>query len=586
MNPLPGAQKLIEARGKMLRRHWRKIITGDEKRRIRDMIKDKRAEPVYIKFIDKLAYTLGVLNISISQHFIFAEPNSFWIWYSIILVLLLTVRIHQYQSKGLGYFLIDFCYLVNLSTFIHMYIIPSDAAFFKAIFICAFGPLMWAIPIWGNSLVFHDFEKITSIYIHIMPASLMYTIRFYGNMREHTTLTFLDFVGASALYLAWQIAYFMKTEVIDVKKLDANPQMQTSLRWLTTDKKNTMTKLTLKFCKKIRLFKSDEDFDPKSFKTKMVFMTCQLVYTFITFATVLLFYQHRNAAAVFIVFIFTISVYQGGSYYIEIFSNRYQLKFNRQDTKQFAKAAAEVAIEVVRMRRSSELELNGLDRRNSDGSMAASDSRGRSSSKPPVPKSLSPLSDQISKLQSQLNTMDPEDDRYEYEMGILEDLQAQENYWIQENQSQTKIDNGIGMDMSVSQSSLNEPEVDQGAELRNGATNETGTANKVESDWNEDDERELIAAATEAFVDEYLCEEDADTSERRSRASSENDNDNEEVKRATEDHYENKESMEAEISDDSKNLGEEGNEDAIQTIEPRDRPKPKPQSNVHKIAPL
>lgn len=41
------------------------------------------------------------------------------------------------------------------------------------------GPLACSVPAWRNSLVFHDLEKITSIYIHVFPALLLYSIRWY-----------------------------------------------------------------------------------------------------------------------------------------------------------------------------------------------------------------------------------------------------------------------------------------------------------------------------------------------------------------------------------------------------------------------
>jgi len=31
------------------------------------------------------------------------------------------------------------------------------------------GPLLTAIVVWGNSLVFHDIDKLTSVFIHIYP---------------------------------------------------------------------------------------------------------------------------------------------------------------------------------------------------------------------------------------------------------------------------------------------------------------------------------------------------------------------------------------------------------------------------------
>jgi len=36
------------------------------------------------------------------------------------------------------------------------------------------GPLAWATYIFRNSLVFHDVDKMTSVYIHVLPLFLTY----------------------------------------------------------------------------------------------------------------------------------------------------------------------------------------------------------------------------------------------------------------------------------------------------------------------------------------------------------------------------------------------------------------------------
>lgn len=55
------------------------------------------------------------------------------------------------------------------------------------------------MPVWRNSLVFHDVEKITSLYIHIFPGLLLYTLRWYprtpGRWEGRKELYVVSFVG-------------------------------------------------------------------------------------------------------------------------------------------------------------------------------------------------------------------------------------------------------------------------------------------------------------------------------------------------------------------------------------------------------
>ena len=176
-----------------------------------------------------------------------------WVWHTIAVGLLVGARVPIYNIKGMGYFLIDFCYVVNLATFVYLYVLTENETLFKVTFIHSFGPLIWAIPLWGNSVVFHDYDKITSVYIHMLPPALCYAELWYGSMQGCSPLEPMDFVWAVAGYLVWQVLYFMKTEVVDKRKLDENPHLLTSLRWLSSAKRNSTNRAVLGFCRDIGL---------------------------------------------------------------------------------------------------------------------------------------------------------------------------------------------------------------------------------------------------------------------------------------------------------------------------------------------
>ena len=56
---------------------WRKIVTGNEKKRIRDHLKEAQQQPHYVKLMDKLGFTMGVLNITACQYFLLNIPEYF-----------------------------------------------------------------------------------------------------------------------------------------------------------------------------------------------------------------------------------------------------------------------------------------------------------------------------------------------------------------------------------------------------------------------------------------------------------------------------------------------------------------------------
>ena len=190
---------------------------------------------------------------------------------------------------------------------------------------------------------------MTSIYIHILPGMLIFCVRWYGLSDEIAAvdLSFLDFVCAAVVYLFWQFLYYYKTEVVDKAYLDANPEFVTSLRYIATDKKNATARWVLQLFRRIGIFGPTEDYNPSELKTLLVFMGSQFVYTLMTMVPTVFLYNSCALQGVFIAGIFTFTVFNGASYYIEIFSKRYQLKFAKKaDMQKVVQAAAEMAYEV------------------------------------------------------------------------------------------------------------------------------------------------------------------------------------------------------------------------------------------------
>ena len=363
--------EIMDGQHQKLRSKFRKVITGDEKKRVRDHVQE---QPDYVKLFDKIAFTLGLLNILACEYFLVKLPTYFWLWYSLVIPLLIITRISYFRSLGWQYFLLDFCYFVNFCVFINLSFFSTSEVFFRVCFIYANGPLTWAIVIWRNSLVFHDYDKITSVYIHFLPSLLYYAGRWHGHgsvmdlknrfsgdystmscklpeasISSDKSLRLTDFLLAAAGYIFWQICYFIKTEVFDKQKLDSRPDLLTSLRWMSTDKKNFFAKFVLKRCRNLGLLRSDEHFDCYSVKTKMIFMGAQLLYSVGTFLPTVLLYNSEMLHVGFLIFIFCAAAFNGASFYIEVFSKAYQLKIDKLlERKRVADSALIISVDTVK----------------------------------------------------------------------------------------------------------------------------------------------------------------------------------------------------------------------------------------------
>lgn len=80
---------------------------------------------------------------------------------------LLPLRAYTYKKRSWHYFLFDLCYYVTILNFIYIWLLPGNTALFMACYCLSHGALASAVITWRNSLVFHDSDKVTSLFVHI-----------------------------------------------------------------------------------------------------------------------------------------------------------------------------------------------------------------------------------------------------------------------------------------------------------------------------------------------------------------------------------------------------------------------------------
>eukprot|EP00938_MAST-03A_sp_MAST-3A-sp1_P006418 g6418.t1 len=331
--------------------HIRKAVTGDRNLRIRDF---RKTAPV-VRFADKASFFFGVNTVLLAEMVLLTNPDLFWIVFMVLCPTLILIRLPLYYIQKYHFFTIDFCYYVNVMyvlcivshalvqypTYIPMIqslidkTILRDVNTFllRVLFANTTGPLLSAVWVWKNSAVFHSLDKMTSLFIHIVPALLSFTQRWYTNDTEskfglHFLMCDDDskcemslmewFVYPLASYVLWQIFYLFVTELVCRKHIEQNPDVSTSMRWLSADRKNGFNK----FCKM-------EEFDGDTTKTKIVFVTVQFLYTILTYIPVKFCYENFYFHASFLLVTMLKSIWNGASYYIEVFAVRYVRKFKR-----------------------------------------------------------------------------------------------------------------------------------------------------------------------------------------------------------------------------------------------------------------
>ncbi|KAK4479051.1 hypothetical protein RD792_014562 [Penstemon davidsonii] len=211
----------------------------------------KQAEE-HERFINKVTHLLGVLGFGGFCFVLGARPQDVRYLYCLFYVIFVPLRWIYYRYKKWHYYLLDFCYYANTIFLIMLLFYPKNEKLFMVCFSFAEGPLAWALIVWRCSLVFNSMDKIVSVFIHLLPGLVFFTIRwwdpvFFEAMHPEGTpsraswpyvecksyiWTWLFFVPLVA-YIVWQLLYYLIVDVLRRQRLLRDPEVMTSYRELS-----------------------------------------------------------------------------------------------------------------------------------------------------------------------------------------------------------------------------------------------------------------------------------------------------------------------------------------------------------------
>ncbi|KAL6863190.1 hypothetical protein ACO1O0_003434 [Amphichorda felina] len=337
--------KTQEARDRMVEEWRRRLPSADEqldryRKRMRQRV-DKLAKQwnntKAISLREKISFICGVMNIFISGYLIGGYPQYFHIWYTAQLIYFMPIRFLTYRRSGYHYFLADLCYFTNLLVALSLWVLPGSKRLFTAAYCLAFGNNAVAIIMWRNSLVFHSFDKVTSLFIHIMPCATLHcivhlideekqkerfpaiwTIKNSGPGSPTAYANVLSMVAWSTLpYAFWQLTYYFFITVRRRDKIAAG--RPTSFTWLRRSYSKTwLGKVVLSL--------------PNSLQ-EPAFMMIQYAYACLTMLPCPLWFLSRYASSAFLLIVFSWSIYNGSTYYIDVFGKRFQKELEGMKTE-------------------------------------------------------------------------------------------------------------------------------------------------------------------------------------------------------------------------------------------------------------
>ncbi|KAF8640153.1 hypothetical protein AX17_001389 [Amanita inopinata Kibby_2008] len=284
---------------------------------------------------EKVSFFFGVMSVLISALIFGMAPQWVHIAYTLQGCYLLPLRVYLYKKRAWHYFLFDLCYFVNILDFIFIWLFPSSPALFIACYCLSHGALASAVITWRNSLVFHDTDKVTSLFVHIYPPFTFTVIRhFYPDAQARfpalRELPHLQPARAlllsGAIYVVWQLLYWKFVSIDRRDKIESG-QRTTSFSWLLNDKRGFIGKALSAI--------------PPT-RREITFMGGQLIYAILTeLPAVFCLYDSSSCSGAFLIFIFAVSVWNGGGFYIEVFGRKFERELEAL-RKELAETAARV----------------------------------------------------------------------------------------------------------------------------------------------------------------------------------------------------------------------------------------------------
>ncbi|KAI9800193.1 MAG: hypothetical protein M1825_004177 [Sarcosagium campestre] len=276
---------------------------------------------------EKASFIAGVLNVFISGYLIGAWPEYMYIWYTLQLCYFMPIRYYSYHKRGYHYFLADLCYFTNLLALMSIWVFPHSKRLFISTYCLAYGNNAVAIAMWRNSMVFHSLDKVTSLFIHIMPPVVLhclvhlipaelqkaqfpaiYVIKYsLPGDKEHYSLADM-MIWATVPYAVWQLSYHFLITVRRREKIAAG--RPTSFTWLRRSyAKTSVGRVVLSL--------------PHALQ-EPAFMLIQYLYAEMTMLPCPIWFWNRWMSAAFLLVVFTWSVYNGATFYIDVFGTRFQ----------------------------------------------------------------------------------------------------------------------------------------------------------------------------------------------------------------------------------------------------------------------
>lgn len=274
----------------------------------------------YIRARDRIVFCLNFINMIVTCVLLTKDAKYFVYWNALIVPALLLHRIYDYYTKGWHFYMVDFCYWINLMVIATTLFFPKNEIMSMTSFGLSLGTLAFSIYFFRNSQAFTSMDKITSLLIHNQAPLTMFLVHWHdkaGNFAASVNgLTPFGFEFLSkwygsiiVFYGIWAVLYCATIFLVFGKHIKKR-NLETLYSYTMADPKKARKLLSR---------------GAKWAKLLFMFHHFKMVIGFSTLA--MIFYYSYWAGLLWLVAVNAVALYNGATYCIEFQSTKYERQF-------------------------------------------------------------------------------------------------------------------------------------------------------------------------------------------------------------------------------------------------------------------
>ncbi len=296
------------------------------------------------KGLSTVSFFIGLLNVALTGFMLGRFPAYYWLYQCFKCIILLVLNFYVKYHKKTALYMLDLCWIVSCFYTVFSVIsvlgafgvstlpVTGSRFLWHVIFAVANGPTAWSVIALKNAMVFHSVEHWGSLFIHLSPAMVTWTMRwsaadvhavwpgvFGAPLNED--LRFIDIFGAGVIfylihasfYVPWLLVYG-RFHGINLKQDDYDTVYQ-----------STVKKLPKSLLKKIGY----TDKTKTAIKPAIIYYFFHMLAVFLTFTWAYLCYISFWVHTLFLVTCFTLSAWWGSMTYFNMMTKFYESRFTK-----------------------------------------------------------------------------------------------------------------------------------------------------------------------------------------------------------------------------------------------------------------